>query len=443
MSRRLFRLALAAAIFACSGALANPPQETGSTASAPKSQPRVISPSGKFTAAGENRFLNSTLAAYAEDFCKRFRGVFRPQTPLNSLVRIDVTEGAPEKWNLVSLLFENKLCFHLRIRTPKSVNQQELDFHLANILFLEICNNRRRLEVGDPLYQPPNWLPAGFALWQNTNAHMRYLNLLQPLFEADRLLFPLSPEVTRLAGQNDYYRAYSFLWVKSLLQLPGGPALVCDMLERIARGTPSQQAFDESFNSSFPDRRRLEKWWSLQAVRQFELLRGDPWSLAKTDRQLGKILEAGLGPGGTPVSLESWAARRDDPRFLETVFETLEHLMALQPQAPSEYQEIIGGYRHILQRLATDPRYQPAPDIEALARHRLELLRLEESVQDYVNWFIVTQTPPDRDAFREFFETYEQIEDRPDQPPVPLRQFLGKVGSGGALFRNSPVETAR
>ncbi|MDX2226406.1 MAG: hypothetical protein SFY92_04820 [Verrucomicrobiae bacterium] len=384
------------------------PAETKSSRT--KSTP---SASGKIVVASDQPEFNAMLAAYGDEQLRQFQSVFSLRPEDLYLLRIQWVRSEEHVWDLIPFVFQEKLCFQLIIQCPDKIDQKKLDVFLARVFFHCLAESGKNPGAGRNLKKLPSWVPEGYVLWRSLNDPSPPTHTLRSLILNEG--FP-TPSLFLTADSNyDVYSpsqkdALQWLWFRSLMQVPKGAALLEGFLRDLPNPTEKWAFyFLKSYKPTFEDLNQLDRWWNLQAVYLTDIVAADSMPPAQVETELKKLL---LFPGKTPGTvfpLEELIAQ-DAPRLSrDLVNEKKSRLNALVSRASPSFATVLITYRDLLDDLAQGRKPSPAL-LEALSGRRLQLVAYQQQVSDYMNWYIVTQTPADQELFRRAILSYRELE---------------------------------
>jgi hypothetical protein len=158
------------------------------------------------------------------------------------------------------------------------------------------------------------------------------------------------------------YLASAQLFVCDLLQLPGGPGKVRNLLERLPQCNNWQTAFFAAFRADFESPLAVEKWWSLRVVSFAARDPGPLWTLAVSRQKLDDALSVPVDvryasnalPRHAEISLQA-AIRSFAPPHQTAILETkLRDLNLIQLRLAAQVAPIGNAYRVALADFLAD-----------------------------------------------------------------------------------------
>lgn len=334
-----------------------------------------------------------------------------PDTP--RLLRVEIREHPVEKITLTPFMTGDMLCFQLVILSPGAFDQDLLDQHLAQIAFSAAVNQGRSLKPGDKLKIVPEWIWLGYCRYQSPSPVISYLHQIRPIYETrkipgiDRILLADSP--SQLGLPTPVWESFLWLVFRSVYLGKDGPGNIMKMAVEDLSGRDPASALSKIMD--FPSHGELQKWWTLQVTHFCENLITEPLDIVATEKKLAGILIFKLPAEGELSLEETFVRYRSSPEIVEQLREKTAALGVLFADSPPEYQPVILRYQRLFQSLQQDPSTPMTRELEELSRLRSALLEKHEKRIDHMNWFIVTQTGPDRREFRRIFRIYEDIDD--------------------------------
>ncbi len=393
------------------------------------------------TTSGDKRFVvvsldkqtNGLILQYVESFFRKFSQTLRIADDLPSLLRIEIREDINEKITLTPFLVADKLCFKLTILSPGSFEQSKIDQYLSQIAFSAFANRGRPLKIGDDLRIVPEWIWLGYCRFQSPVPTTYYMNLIKPIYDnrkipdLDRIIQAHSP--SQIGMSPPVWEAFQWLVFRSVyLGETGGAKRIAALVIEDAAGRDPFSALSKVMD--FPSNSDLQKWWTLQVTHFCENLITEPKSIPETEKKLASILTFNLPVEGALSLEETFIRYRTTPEIVEQLREKTAALGSLYGDSPPEYQPVIIRYQRLFQSLLKDPSTPLTVELDTLSRLRRQLIDTHSKRIDYVNWFIVTKTEPDRREFERIFRIYEDIDDTKSSTqyiPLPPLQVIKAV----------------
>ncbi len=181
------------------------------------------------------------------------------------------------------------------------------------------------------------------------------------------------PVEAQLAGADGgLYRASAHLFVKSLLDLNGGPAHLRALLAALPEFYNWQTAFQSAYRDDFPRPLDVEKWWAVQVVSFAAQDPGPGWTPAVSRDVLDEILRVAVElraasnalPAHAEVSFQAVLRNFDRSQQAAILQPKLRDLELSQLRMDPTFAVLADGYRRTLvEYFNPSRRAQPPPSL--------------------------------------------------------------------------------
>ncbi len=309
------------------------------------------------------------------------------------------------------------LKLQLDLKIAGDVNGLAIERELLRVVLIEMMyRNELNLAAGTPYVQPPDWLLDGVLAWDSHDNAAAIGELLKGFLAANKVIsleefLRQRPELLD-SPSLALYRAYSFVLVTLLTDLPEGRRLLAKFIADLPEA-PNDCAAD--LRAHFPvlggSRESAEKLWILNVAQLSAREDYEPLAVAETERRLDDLLC--LRFPNAPRRTNTWRLE-DYPEFVHLPDRTAvlnrlrEDLMLLGPRANSLYRPMILEYQQIVSSLARGKTRGISRRIARLKNSRQALAERMREVDDYMNWFEATQSRTRSGTFVEYLKAADQ-----------------------------------
>ena len=153
------------------------------------------------------------------------------------------------------------------------------------------------------------------------------------------------------------FQGCAHLFVSELLNLPGGPAGMREMLRLLPRHMNWQFAFLSAYQSHFRSALDVEKWWSVTVVNFLGRDQHAKWSVPVGLQRLDEILRSPVEvhlmtnavPQQTEIRLQNLLEQVDYSRQRPVIQTMMTQLRMLQWSVPPDLLKLVDDYRFTLE----------------------------------------------------------------------------------------------
>nr|MDQ2658957.1 cytochrome P450 [Verrucomicrobiota bacterium] len=207
------------------------------------------------------------------------------------------------------------------------------------------------------------------------------------------------------------YRAYATALLKMLTETPEGPARLARFVADLPRAANDPLA---DLLAHFPELGGsvvvAEKNWQ-RAIAQQSLGNNFPiLDCRETERQLAQTLQITAGGRARPpmnYSLEEFSKFASLPDAAKSLKDLSRELVVFSGRANPLYLPVIFEYEKIIARLARRKTKHIAERLAEARSQREQISRTMQGIDDYMNWFEVTQSRTTSGAFRDYMKAAE------------------------------------
>ena len=393
-----------------------------------------VSPSQQFVIYGGDSLLRGAVSRLAEQTKSKLllllhRSdnwktpiVINLQTPQANLPEIP-----PIEMRFSQTGFGVKLQLDVTVGT--SVDASLVERQLLRAILLEMIYRREpNVPAGSVYVQTPDWLLDGLlalASDRDPDTLLDALSISKKNISLKEFLQP-RPIAEADSPARLLFRAYSFAFVKLLIDLPDGRSQLANYIDNlsVASNEPlsNLQAHFPALRSD-PDARWKSKLAEIRATRQYRIL-----GFAETQQRLDAVLKIDIG--GSPrkiVDLRELSRRRKLTASERAALAQLtRELLLLTARAHPVLRPIVREYQEIVSLLAAQKRphlIQRLAEVKAL---RERLVSRMNNIDDYMNWFEATQLTNNSGSFSDYLKAADSEETKPRRRD-PLSVYLNSL----------------
>ena len=404
----------------------------GARATAVSLPDRSVSPSQQFIIYGADAHLRGAVSELAEKTKANLLALLRQpdrwMTPL--VINLQSPEADRPEIPPAALRF-SQTGFGLKLQVDLTIGRDldgsRVERELLRAIVLEMIYRRQpNIAAGTPFVSPPDWLLDGvLALTPGRDR----APLLETLLLSAKIM-PLEQFLRQQPALLDspartLYRAYSLALVQLLVNSPDGPARLARYIDNLCRASNDALA---DLKMQFPifggD---VEKIWraniaEASAPQSYQLL-----TFAETDKKLGEVLRSGESASADlskPVRLEDLVSRKASPAEKAALKRLGENLLLLVARAHPVMRPLVQEYYDISALLAAGKRKGLATRLARLKTTRASLASRMSDIDDYMNWFEVTQRKSKSGAFVDYLRTAVKSNEPQPRRRDPLSVYL-------------------
>ena len=370
---------------------------------------------GVFVAFSQDRDFRNRMLRAAEDALLEWKKIHDTQAGVAApIILNDKTRSAMPRGGsaVVPLIFETEAGMKVQVDLydEAALRSGAFEAGVFSALALHAMHRDEPPRAGKAFAMPPPWLIEGLTEELRRARDRMPDGVYSALIQSGRppelgAFFRQKPEILDAASLILYRaQAVSLLRVlkKANESKKGFVALFAD--SNFSRGEV------DPILSAFPSLRsgtELSKLWTLMIARTSMVPRMASLTVEQSERELVDILKPFNGGQNLPEAAKArggaFVMRECTVRFFNLEF-----------RAHPLFQPILEQYRIIATLLASKPKASVSSKIQELENTRTLLVERSQKIEDYLNWFEVTQI--------------DEAENPYDQPP----------GSGAAIPRNNP-----
>jgi hypothetical protein len=420
-------------------ALAAPAQSLPAT----NTPARVVSATGQFVAYADTLLFAATLCGFAERVKHEWRKQLEAGSDWRDPIVIVLGPPTPGQTNMPAVTMQTfqtdlHLKYEIRCFAPP-LDEMALLSALVEALCAETANRAQptsRLAAYNAPIIPP-WIVRGLA-----QSVLGRADLLAPVLRRSMAAGRLRPATELLAAaalpddaaEVRMFEANAYLLTESLRQLPDGGRQLRQFLTELGKDKNAHTAFWKVYRESFPNEAALEKWWSLQLVRETLTHPPDRMTAEETGRELEQILRTRLVRTGNKAGQMEFDARLPEllpyyerPWLPPVLKEKSMQLAALRGTAHMSYENAIDNYIEAVGLLLE----------QKISRCRRALRRAEDAsaaaareskrIADFLDRAERARAPGRPAGFDEYFRTLEQLQDAEQQRRNPVSDYLDQL----------------
>jgi hypothetical protein len=366
---------------------------------------------GEFVAFSQDRDLRSRMLRAAEEALLEWKKIHETKAGAAApIILNDKTSAAIPRGGIavLPLIFETEAGMKVQvdIYEEAALRSGGFDAAVLSALALHAMHGNELPRTGKSFAMPPPWLVEGLAEELRRSRSGMPDGVYSALIQSRRppelaAFFRQKPEILDAASLILYRaQAVSLLRVlkKANESKSGFVALFAD---------PNiSTSDDESIVSAFPSlrsRSELSKLWTLMIARSSMLPRMASLSVEQSERELVDILKSVYGGRSLTEAAKArggaFVMRECTVRLFNTEF-----------RAHPLYQPIFEQYRNIATLLADKPKASVSSKIQELENTRTLLVEQFQKIEDYLNWFEVTQLDEVEFPYYQFSESPASIQ---------------------------------
>ncbi|MGD0060138.1 MAG: hypothetical protein ABSD58_12050 [Verrucomicrobiia bacterium] len=406
---------------------------------------RTVSASRQFIACASDRLLPSALCAYAEhvkrEWLRQLDMADNWRDPISLLVQTHQADqpGAPPV-SMAVFQTDDHLEYRIRCLAPPPIDEAELSAAMVDALCLEWANRKQVTEPGKAYVVPaiPLWLVEGLAVLIE-GRHEPLLSISQrsvaggrPQEASDLLKTDALPDDSM---DRQLFQANAWIFTDGLLGLHRGPSKMQSFLSELGAQKVASNAFWKVYHDDFPSPIALEKWWSLELVRQTSMSVAQDLSVEDTERELDAVLMTKLGsvggrrgmPGDTTVAIDDLWRYADAPWLKNLLSLKIDRIGALRGVAHPLYLPVLDDYMEALVWLQRGNVTRFHRRLSRAEATRAVAVKQAQGITAYLDEAERIYAPePLSTTFRGYFETLDQLQKLDSKRRSPISDYLDK-----------------
>jgi len=408
---------------------------------APLPAKRATSPSGDFVVYSSSAQLRSEILRRTEVVEALYRKRLGEDSgqPVPVIVQEQFAKPRPRGNPLIQTqLYEGDggaLKVQTDIYDATAMRGLAFEAEIFRALCLKTAYRTKPPRAGKSFSLPPQWIIEGMTEELRVRREGApdgvYATLLRserpPKIEDFLKARPELMEATSLA----IYRTQALSLLHALDQLPEASRGFRSLLESIDNGDQGAKPILAAF-PALKNVPNLGKVWTLSIARGSTSRREQLLTLAETERLLSAVLDVSAQPPSSqpgaqpvrgPAALPLLAKSKGGPFLMR---QKAAELLNLETRCHPLLRPIVQEYRRIAALLANKPGKNVNKSLEENGKIRALLLKRNNQVSDYLNWFEATKLDTPSDAFI-------NISPPPAAPPRndPITRYLDTVETRG------------
>jgi len=396
---------------------------------------RSVSPTRQFIIYGADARLRGAVSELAEktktNLLALLRRPDRWKTPV--LVNLQTPQTTQPELPPAALRFSQTgfgLKLQLDLMVGEKIDPARVERELLRAIVLEMVYRREQnIAAGSPFVSPPDWLLDGVLALTPGRDRTLLLEMLplaakvMPLEDFLRQQPALLDSPARLL-----YRAYSLALVQLLVSSEDGPARLARYIDNLSRASNDPLS---DLRQQFPlFREHAEETWQAQiatvsAPQNYQLL-----SFTGTENRLKEILPAtGIVSADVakPVRLEELVRRKATPAEKAALKPVGEELLLLVARAHPVMRPLVQEYHDISALLLAGKRRGLVTRLSRLQATRATLVARMNEIDDYMNWFEVTQRKNKSGVFVDYLRSADQAGEPQPRRRDPISVYLDAI----------------
>jgi hypothetical protein len=378
---------------------------------------RSVSPSQQFIIYGTNAAMRGAVSDLAEQTKANLLALLRQpdrwETPI-------VVNLQPQQANLpeippAALRFSQTgfgLKLQLDLTIVQDVDAALMERELLRAILLErIYRKEPDVAPGAVFVEPPDWLLDGvlaLAPGRERGPLVEAFSLSSKRMSLEEFFRPRMLSGLDSAGRL-LYRAYSFALVQTLIDEPDGRSRLSRYIDNLSQASNDSLA---DLKAQFPSLGGdIEKTWQssvarLSGVQSYQLL-----TFAESERQLDELLRVKIpGPGNSSelLDLGELAQRKASAAEKVLLNRLNQNLLFFTGQANPIMRPIAREYQQIAALLARGKGKAASRRLARLQVTRARLAARMSDIDDYMNWFEVTQSKNSSGVFADYLSAVDQ-----------------------------------
>jgi hypothetical protein len=406
---------------------------------------RTVSASRQFVACASDRLLPSALCAYAEhvkrEWLRQLDAADNWRDPILLLVQTrQASQDVAPPVSMAVFQTDEHLEYRIRCLVPPPIDETELSSAMVDALCSEWANRKQVTEPGKAYTVPgiPLWLVEGLAVLIE-GRHETLLSISQrsvaggrPQEARDLLNAETLPNDS---ADRQLFQADAWIFTEGLLGLHQGPSKMQSFLSELGAQKVASNAFWKVYHDDFPNTTALEKWWSLELVRQTLMSVAQDLSVEDTERALDAILVTKLGPtggrrgmpGDTNVAIDDLWRYADAPWLTNLLSLKIDRLGALRGVAHPLYLPVLDDYMGALVWLQRGSVTRFHRGLRRAEAARAVADKQAHGITAYLDEAERIYAPePLSNAFRGYFDTLDQLQKLDNERHSPISDYLDK-----------------
>ena len=325
------------------------------------------------------------------------------------------------------------LKLQLDLTIGADVNRTEIQRELLRAILIEMMYRRSPgIAAGTTYVSPPDWLLEGTRTRESDFDPAALVEVLKTPVAARKIL-PLA-EFLRprtLSGldapAHSLYRAYSYALLDLLLHLPDGRRRLGHFIDDLPSASNNPMA---DLQTHFPDlidaSGSAEKMWAKHIA---QLSIGQPFQLlaaAETGLLLDKLLHLKIRAAGSEKNyqLDEFAQFIRAPSARLALIGLNRDLLTFATRANPIYRPVISEYGQIAELLLRKKTRRLRERLAQLKTLRESIAHRMREIDDYMNWFEVTNSRAPSGAFADYFKAAESAAQPAQRRRDPISVYL-------------------
>lgn len=311
--------------------------------------------------------------------------------------------------------------------SPNTLSPQRRDYHLTEALLYSLALRSIDISSYHSLHLPP-WLIEGMTyklISLCSNAPKR----LTPRESFDLKTLNIQAvldlkESQRRALRGPQYKDFSFIascLIEVLLKQEKGDLNAC-VAEMTTSLGDTRHLLAKYFPGMNTSSKSLEKWIYLQIQETITPYTTDILSIAQTEKHLDEALFLRDARTGKSQQL-AFFFQEDATPTAESLLVAQQQLKRLSFRCFPSYTPFILRYIKLLSLLShtnTLKKQTSLTTLSNLREKREKLLALNKRIEDYLNWFAITQVPASPQSLKHYLEAFNYIEKNSPSQESPL-----------------------
>ena len=300
---------------------------------------------------------------------------------------------------------------------------------LVRLVLLEMAyRNSADLPAGSYYVEPPDWLVEGILAADPHQDRAAMLAAVAPLVTNDATV-SLDQFFHQKLAQLDspgelLYRGYAFAFLQLLLQDQGGPMRLTSYITNLSRTSADPVADLRVFFPVLAAGPALDALWKTSLaslkLRHYELL-----TPAETEHRLGELVggeKAASSASGT--DLARFIKRKISKKEAAQLRQLGQRLEFLATESNPIVRSVVVQYQRIVERLIRRDSRGLQSKLSAVAKQRQQLASRANDIDDYMNWFEVTNSGSTSGAFTPYLRAAARSEESQTRRRDPLSVYL-------------------
>jgi hypothetical protein len=393
-----------------------------------------VSPSQQFIIYGGDRLLRGAVSQLAEQTKSNLLLLLhRPDNWKTPIVinlqtpQANLPEIPPTEMRFSQTGFGVKLQLDVTVGT--SVDASLVERQLLRAILLEMIYRREpNAPAGSVYVQPPDWLLDGLlalASDRDSDTLLDALSISKKTISLKEFLQP-RPIAEADSAARSLFRAYSFAFVKLLIDLPDGRSQLARYIDNLSVASNETLTNLQTHFPALridPDARWKSKLAEINATRQYRML-----GFTETQQRLDTVLKIEIA--GSPRKIvdlgELSQKRKLTPSERAALAQLTRELMLLTARAHPVLRPIVREYQEIVSLLAAQKRRHLIQRLAEVKALRERLVSRMNNIDDYMNWFEATQLTNNSGSFSDYLKAAGSEETKPRRRD-PLSVYLNSL----------------